>query len=269
MMVLILFMFSLVIVQGASEYLADIRDDHDFRVSGTMLIEKFGSIGDSIISLYQAISGGEDWGAYLKAISPIGPLYSYLFICFIGFCQISLLNILTGIFVENALQKAQPTKEQIALEKHEEETALNKHLQRLIDAYDPDGDGRVPVEEFFLGVIGSPLHVYLDSMDVSVQELKEFVRLISAGKKGGPNDGTISVKTLVNGCHMVRGSARNLDMQRVLVGLKSIRRKQDSILGILNDQAGLTDEERRRRSTLVEACRSYCDSPRSERSEGQ
>lgn len=234
MMMLILFMFSLVFVQGVSTYLADGSTDYHDHMSNAMLTERFGSIGDSILSLYLAITGGQDWGEVYKVISPIGPMYSYVFLGFIGFCQISLLNILTGIFVENALTHSQPTKEQLALEKHKEEFALNSELQRQIEALDPDGDGRVPLDDFFLGVVGSPLHVYLDSIDVSVQELKDFVKLFCANKKGETGERTISVQSLIHGCTLVRGNARNLDMQRVLVDLKGIRHDQDEILRILD-----------------------------------
>jgi hypothetical protein len=244
MMMLIVYMFSLVLVQGATSYLAQDDGDTTYLLHGKdsreVLIDKFGTMSSSILSLYAAITGGNDWMEMYNAISTAGDSYSYLFLFFIAFCQISLLNILTGIFVENALELAQPTKEQKALEKHEEEVALTMDLHRLISAFDSVGSGRITVETFFAEVVGTPLHAYLHSIDVSVRELKAFVEFTGADKRG-----TISVSSLVHGCTLARGNARNLDMQRVLSELARVRREQAEMFRVLGASSGMTLEENR------------------------
>ncbi|CAK0883013.1 unnamed protein product [Prorocentrum cordatum] len=232
MMVLIIFMFSLVFVQGASMYLLASPDEDDGKV--LKLVENFGSIEDSIISLYSAISGGRDWGEVYQAIAPAGTVYASLFLLFVGFCHVSLLNILTGIFVENALAQAQPTKEQLAMEKHREELAMTNELRRFLESFDTVGHGRLDVDEFFDMVVGSHLHAYLHSIGVSVKELREFVVFVGADKKG-----SISVDSLIHGCFLVRGNARNLDMQRALLDIKRIRLNQDWMVRALSAQWGV------------------------------
>jgi len=235
MMMLVIFMFSLVFVQGASMHLEDSDERrmqgiiHEGEWNHQFLIERFGSMGASILSLFAAITGGNDWLGTYTAIELAGSLYSYLFLGFIGFCssvssgfsivvplrantgagprqqqRFLLLNILTGIFVENALLQALPTKEQIAVQKHNEELAMTKELHRLISSFDEELSGRVCLDRFFSGTVGSPLHTYLHSIDVSVKELKEFVEFVGANKRG-----TISVTSLIRGCTLARGSARN------------------------------------------------------------
>ncbi|CAK0796924.1 unnamed protein product [Prorocentrum cordatum] len=94
--------------------------------------------------------------------------------------------------------------------------------------------GRLVVDEFFDMVVGSHLHAYLHSIGISVKELREFAEFVGADKKG-----SISVDSLIHGCTLVRGNARNLDMQRALLDIKRIRLNQDWIVRALSAQWGV------------------------------
>ncbi|CAK0888320.1 unnamed protein product [Prorocentrum cordatum] len=235
MMMLIMYMFSIVFVQGATTYLQEhvetdgpaLRGDgYHGMDSREILIAKFGSMSSSVLSLFAAVTGGNDWIELYHAISPAGDSYSYLFLFFVAFCQISLLNIQLP---SNALVLAQPTAEQKAVQKHNDEITLTKDLHKLVSPFDSLGSGRISVDKFFAEVVGTPLHFYLHSIDVSVRELKAFCEFIGADKRG-----TISVTSLVHGCTLVRGNARNLDMQRVLLDVKRMRREQAALTRALN-----------------------------------
>merc|ERR1712137_1208452 len=96
-----------------------------------LILELFGSIGRSSLSLYSSISGGRHWSEVCDVIQHVGPSYAFLFLSFICFCQLSLLNILTALFIENALRIAKPSSKEEAINKHKEELDLTEELRKL------------------------------------------------------------------------------------------------------------------------------------------
>eukprot|EP00959_Pyramimonas_sp_CCMP1952_P340730 7136921-Pyramimonas_sp.AAC.1 len=111
---------------------------------------------------------------------------------------------------------------------------MTNELRRLFESFDTVGHGRIDVDDFFGMVVGSHLHAYLHSIGISVKELREFAEFVGADKKG-----SISVDSLIHGCILVRGNARNLDMQRALLDIKSIRLNQDWMVRALSAQWGV------------------------------
>eukprot|EP00928_Gymnodinium_smaydae_P062050 TRINITY_DN45996_c0_g1_i1.p1 TRINITY_DN45996_c0_g1~~TRINITY_DN45996_c0_g1_i1.p1 ORF type:complete len:665 (-),score=69.03 TRINITY_DN45996_c0_g1_i1:196-2190(-) len=111
MMMLVFYMISMVIVQGVASYLSQSHGEIEDPYIDTM--EHFGSVEASFLSLFKSVSGGDDWGVFYEALQPLGDFYSTIYLLFIAFSHVALLNILTGIFVENALKYAHPEMEQL------------------------------------------------------------------------------------------------------------------------------------------------------------
>merc|ERR1719482_582759 len=74
-----------------------------------------------MITLYKATTGGQDWGDVSDTLFDCGKFYYCLFLFFIAFIILALLNILTGIFVDRAMKASAEDKdgEAIAIVKEE------------------------------------------------------------------------------------------------------------------------------------------------------
>jgi len=72
----------------------------------TDLESLYGSFGKVILTLFRSISGG-DWGEFSQVLADVGGLYILLWVVYISFMVFGLLNILTGIFVDIAMKKAE------------------------------------------------------------------------------------------------------------------------------------------------------------------
>ena len=55
-----------------------------------------------MMTLYQAISGGIDWDNAVVTLLPVTWIIEYIFAAYIFFTIFCCLNIITGIFVDNA-----------------------------------------------------------------------------------------------------------------------------------------------------------------------
>lgn len=109
-----------------------------------MLVQYYGSVQLAMLTLFKGSTGGEDWTIYYETISVTGEFYSMIFILFIIFIEIALLNVLTGIFVESAMKHAQPDRDALALDLRKEERRQEEDLRSLCAQINVDGSGIHP-----------------------------------------------------------------------------------------------------------------------------
>merc|ERR1712032_1185303 len=107
----------------------------------------FGSVGGSILTLFRASTGGDDWGLAYEAIGRTGLLGSAVYLIFIAFVQFALINIITGIFVESAMETLSPDKETLALEHSRKEQENADELEALCRNVDIDFSGKLTREQ--------------------------------------------------------------------------------------------------------------------------
>merc|ERR1712151_256489 len=67
----------------------------------------FGSLAITVLTLYQSIAGGLDWGQAAEALAgEVSMLSVAVLVMYIAFCSLCLMNVVTGIFVETAVSNA-------------------------------------------------------------------------------------------------------------------------------------------------------------------
>merc|ERR1719277_555777 len=71
--------------------------------AGADLDKYFPDLTTTMITLFQAISGGIDWAIVLDPLMRVSPWIAVPFIFYIVFCQFALMNVVTGVFVESAM----------------------------------------------------------------------------------------------------------------------------------------------------------------------
>ncbi|CAJ1423380.1 unnamed protein product [Effrenium voratum] len=88
--------------------------------------QTWGSIGNSILSLFQAITGGDDWHNFIMIFDEFSGgtanVNTLVFALFIAFATLVMMNLVTGVFVDGAQRIAREEKNQDLL----------KHVRRLL-----------------------------------------------------------------------------------------------------------------------------------------
>lgn len=197
----------LLITYAASICIAQTVADHglikpeDVAVGSPLQIY-YGSLGSSMIALYQAISGGVDWRQMSDPLDEqIGTHMSLFLVMFIAFTTLSLLNIVTGIFVEAALQNS----------KMEGDLNMVNRLREVIDLANVSEDGQISWTDFN-GHLDTPqMRAYFKSVDLDVSEAKALFKLLDTG-----DTGAINVEEFINGCLRLRGTARAIDLATLM-----------------------------------------------------
>eukprot|EP00418_Pyrodinium_bahamense_P017772 CAMPEP_0179106120 /NCGR_PEP_ID=MMETSP0796-20121207/49319_1 /TAXON_ID=73915 /ORGANISM="Pyrodinium bahamense, Strain pbaha01" /LENGTH=722 /DNA_ID=CAMNT_0020804127 /DNA_START=40 /DNA_END=2208 /DNA_ORIENTATION=- len=208
----VFYIFGLVFVQGTTTYLIQNPDiDSGERY---LIVKNFGSVERAMLSLYKATTGGIDWENLFDApiIENMGTMNVLLFIFLIAFIQVALLNILTGVFVENALKLAKPDRETMALEHRKKEMSEAQELRDLCNSMDIDNSGTIDPEEFCANFRSGKLRAHLQVLGLHIKDAEMFFEILL----GDNSAREVSIDEFVAGCMRLRGTATGLDLESVL-----------------------------------------------------
>merc|ERR1719161_1256402 len=100
-----------------------------------------------MVSLYKASTGGDDWGNIGDPLKQTGTIYYVLFMLHIGFIAFSVLNILTGIFLEKTSQASARDMHKLKEETADREEEDIRMLKQLFRVFDENGSGLISKEE--------------------------------------------------------------------------------------------------------------------------
>jgi len=115
------------------------QDKSDAHVAVVELYTFFGSLPRAFLTLFQAITGGISWNEPVMAlINHVSPLLGLVFSFYIAFAVLALLNVVTGVFVESAMESA----------KNDEDMAMVDRLRQAFQETDVDGSGIITWDEF-------------------------------------------------------------------------------------------------------------------------
>jgi hypothetical protein len=228
MLGLILFLFALVLVIRVASFFQDENPlEYDSRLI-ERLGQNFGNIGVTMLHLFMCSTGGNDWSVYYEPLEPTGTINCSIFCFFIAFTQIALLNIILGIFVDDAMKNMMAEKEERAQHHAEEQRQTARELRELCEELDMNGDNMLSMKEWRRAMEKDKFRNYLDMMDFRSSEVADFLDLICENAE----DGKVDIETFVGSCMRFKGSASCFDMQIVLHAV-------DELKGLLLDNRGV------------------------------
>jgi hypothetical protein len=207
-----LYIFALIFVQGIVGFLS-LEGGNVDKDSLEDALKYFGSVSTTIVSLYMAVTGGDDWAVYYDVIERCGMFYSATFLFFTFFFVFALFNILTGIFVEKAVLATQPDRDELILQQCHKSRKEADEFRTLCNRLDTDGSGQISFEEFTQCMQDERMVSYMASVGLEVHDVELFFKIVANTET---KDDQISIDQFVEGCMSMRGSASGLDMQKSL-----------------------------------------------------
>jgi len=231
MLLLIMYIFALSFIQGASMYIMETQPkDISFEVEESLFLH-WTTVADALTTLFMAISGGTDWIAPLIACKAMGDLYHFLFLFYILFATVAVLNVLTGIFVDAALDAAQCDRDSVSatLEAAQREQA---RAGALFFTENKDGTAATSItkEEFEEHLNTNVLKSYFHQLDIDTSEAQWlFKQLDNSG------DGEVSIDELKEGLMKLKGMARSIDMVSLAHECKTYARQMSVFMPYVED----------------------------------
>uniref|UniRef100_A0A7S4QXF7 EF-hand domain-containing protein n=1 Tax=Alexandrium monilatum TaxID=311494 RepID=A0A7S4QXF7_9DINO len=172
------------------------------------LITHYGTLDRSILTLFMAMSGGQDWGMYYDALRELSAQYRALFLLYITFAIFAVVNIVTGVFVESAMQSNNTDREVIVLEEMESKKTYLKSMREVFDEMDEDDTGCITMEEFERKLNDQRVIAYFNALKLDVSDARTVFRLLDYDQSN-----EVNIDEFISGCYRLQGESRSLDMK--------------------------------------------------------
>jgi hypothetical protein len=192
----------------------------DYTLGETQLRKHFDSLAQTILSLWQALSGGVDWSDVADPlISEVEPLLGIGFAAFIAFALLALMNVVTGVFVQTALHSA---------EAEEESFLTDQIIQLFHKCKNDDSWGCLSETDLEARLEDPELAKEWKNISVTADEAQYVFALLDVDEAG-----EVQFEEFLSACLRLKGNAKSLDMliqlQESRHNMKVLSDKLDSI----------------------------------------
>jgi len=205
-LIILFYIFGIAFTAGA---LAHMDESEKWAEDGTAPLRLFfGTLDRSMISLFQAMAGGNDWGVFYDALAPLSMQYRTIFLLFISFAVFAVVNIVTGVFVESAMQAHHLDREVIVHEELEAKKQYTDALSQVFAEMDIDGSGCLSLDEFERRLDDERVIAYFNYLKLDISDARTVFRLLDFD-----HSEEVSITEFVSGCYNLQGESRALDMK--------------------------------------------------------
>jgi len=234
----IMYCTSICIVQGISFSLTWGTHRNVPQEDYEALQEHWGGVDKALYSTLAAISGGTDWQEFADPLAHFNPLLLFVFLVYVSFMFFGVLNVVTGVFVNAAIEASQSDRETATQTQLDAKASWVKNIRTLYsDATTNDTINQVEFEELLKN---EDITAYLTSLDIDVTEARSLFPLLDLEQSGD-----IGVEEFVEGCIRLKGGATAVDLmtltletKRLGASMQDMMLKVDSSLSRLDVQLG-------------------------------
>lgn len=221
LMCIFMFVVSLVIMQGITNDLPKLPqqlssnavslatwfDDSPEHPDVEDIARLYGSLPKTMMTLFLTVSGGLEWS---KAAGPVVKLdlyYGVIWTAYIAFMMFGLLNVLTGIFVETAMNAMNGDKDNMIQAQMEERESLISAITTVFMDSEKEVSGQMTEHEMDVILRDPEVVAYFNAIGVDTTEAMGLFQLLD-----DDDSGTVSIDEFVTGFLRLKGSAKAVDM---------------------------------------------------------
>jgi Ca2+-binding EF-hand superfamily protein len=216
LLISMMYLFSVVLLQFAvDEHMSHVNQDQNPGLNPTDygdLMNYFGSLARTIYTLYCSIVGGLDWGDAAAPLLKLSPFLGVLYSFYVAFAVLCVLNIITGVFVENANRTTAQDEEMVLMEQMEIRRQWFEEVKELFEAADTDGSGQLDADEFTIQMQDLRMQAWFRKIGVAVEaySARGLFQLLDFD-----NDGKLDLDEFAMALQQVHGPARSIDVAKV------------------------------------------------------
>jgi len=229
---IIVYLFAIIFGGATSVYFDAVDDkDADEMQQAGQVAESFGTLYETMVSLFCAVTGGNDWMAYgeLLRIVGDGEVYFLVFIFYIGFCLVGLLNVVTGIFVDSAV--CTRTDDEIVKDWKEDMQRTADEIRTIFQAADKNADGAMSYEELVEQLEDPRVRAYFSGLQIDPDDTSILFTLLDTD---GSN--SVDVEEFIAGTMRLKGAAKSIDMMAMMFDQTHFMMKFNKLCSFFEDQ---------------------------------
>jgi len=240
MICLIIFVFSILFCNGVAAHynvVADELNGAEITEVDLQAMKHFGSLWATCVSLFCAVTGGNDWMLYGEILRTLrndenditGELYFLVFGFYVAFCMVGLLNVVTGIFVDSAVSTR--TEDEVVDAFTDQMQARCREVKRIFSEADKDGKGSLTFEQLQEHLSNPWVEAYFHGLEIDPNEAAIIFTLMDVD-----HDGTVSADEFIKGTMKLKGSAKSVDMLLLMFDQVRFTTKFNFLCSFIEDE---------------------------------
>eukprot|EP00931_Biecheleriopsis_adriatica_P088243 TRINITY_DN62606_c0_g1_i1.p1 TRINITY_DN62606_c0_g1~~TRINITY_DN62606_c0_g1_i1.p1 ORF type:complete len:604 (+),score=104.96 TRINITY_DN62606_c0_g1_i1:131-1813(+) len=213
LIIVAIYMWSIAITQIVTDFMVESK-----RASRTIQHEKdmeffFGSLFKTMFAMLMTIAGGIDWRDAAVPLMEASGVAFTLYLCFVLFMTFCVLNVVTGIFCQCAVETANNDRDNVIRFQLQEKTTYVRMLTDLFQQWDDNGNGKCTYEEFHSHLEDRETQALLNSLGIDARDALTLFEMLDVDEGG---DGEIDLDEFVTGCITLRGGAKAVQLEKAV-----------------------------------------------------
>jgi len=180
------------------------------------LLRIMGGLDRLMASLVQILLG-DSFHAFTRETQRFVPWAWVYFYAYTAIAVVVLMNLVTGIIVENAMETSKADHDHMASEKEAKRRKDINRLQRLFKTLDTDGSGTLSWDEFKHSFDDPEMNRYWAVLDFQEEDCAELFRLLA------DEDGEITPQEFLEALFRMSGAAQSKDVFRIQKMLEKLQ----------------------------------------------
>mmetsp|Transcript_61513 Transcript_61513/g.144092 ORF Transcript_61513/g.144092 Transcript_61513/m.144092 type:complete len:591 (-) Transcript_61513:360-2132(-) len=207
---IIIYVFAILFVQAVSDYIDDPSSVPLSSEDQTASFKYFGSLPNTMLSLFMSICGGVSWEEVIAPLRTISWIWLVCFLFFISFTYLAVLNVVTGVFCQSAIESAQNDHTTVVQSILADKQA---HLAKITELFGKLGakDGIITYTMFEEKINSPAVREYFESLGLDVWDAWTFFKLLDADAGGA-----VEIEEFLMGCLRLRGQARAMEIAKLI-----------------------------------------------------
>jgi len=226
---LIMLIYGIVFTQVTAETLIHASQPEQH----SKLHEYYGNVPRAVLTLFQTITGGVDWYEAMEPLADTGWVYVVLFLSYQVFVQLAVMNVVTGLFLQSAIEQAQHDQEHVVQLRLRDKGDFVKRLSALFKELDCYHGGCISLAQFESRLADPKMQALFETFEIDNADAWTFFKLLDTD--GG---GTVDMDHFVEGCLRLKGFAKSIQMAQVMYHHKWIMDKLVDLSDEVHTQLG-------------------------------
>jgi len=215
LLLLLFYSFGVIFTQLVSDYCRELTmsktgDVNSVPECPSNLGTYWKSVDESMLTLFLAISGGMNWTEALEPLRTVQGIAPYLLILYIIVAVFAVLNVVTGVFCNTAIESAQSDKDIAIMKQMRKHDLQVQALRHIFKEIDHDKSNLVTLAELQEALSAKKLSSFLESMGISTQDVSTLFMIIDTDRSGW-----IDLDEFVSGCMQLHGPAKSLQLAQM------------------------------------------------------
>lgn len=222
----IIYVFGIVFCDAATGYFQD-QNNIDDKVA-----RFFFGLQQSMITLYFTALGGVSAILVMEVLEQISYGWAYLYLFFCSICVFCLLNVMTGFFCQSAMNSIEQDREFVISLLLQDKQQIVESIRRLFEAIDKDNVGGISIQTFESALEDKWFRSFFQTLELEPSDAWTLFKLLDRD-----GDGAVDAQEFVDGCLMLRGHAKAIDIAAVKWEAKWIRVRMAELRAAVEDIA--------------------------------